>query len=65
MHVVRCGIVLAAMIFTPMSWAAGSAGGIADAPLVPPSAARGKTLFVQLTPESTGIRTENRYDDPG
>jgi hypothetical protein len=64
MHVVRCGIVLAAMIFTPMSWAAGSAGGIADAPLVPPSAARGKTLFVQLTPESTGIRTENRYDDP-
>jgi hypothetical protein len=52
------------MILTLMSWAAGSADGIADAPLAPPSAARGKTLFVQLTPESTGIRTENRYDDP-
>ena len=64
MHVVRCVIMAAAMIFTPISRAAGSAGGIADAPLAPPSASRGKTLFVQLTPESTGIRTENRYDDP-
>jgi hypothetical protein len=54
----------AAMIFAPESWAAGAAGGIADAPLAPPAVARGKTLFVQLAPESTGIVTENRYEDP-
>jgi hypothetical protein len=25
---------------------------------------RGKTMFTQLRPEETGVRTENRYDDP-
>ena len=52
------------MIFAPEPWAAGAAGGITAVPLAPPAVARGKTLFVQLAPESTGIRTENRYDDP-
>jgi hypothetical protein len=56
--------VVAAIFSAPISRAAGSAGGLAEAPLAPPSAARGRTLFVQLPPESTGIRTENRYDDP-
>jgi enediyne biosynthesis protein E4 len=56
--------MVAAMVIALMSRAAGSAGSIADEPLAPQFAARDRTLFVQLTPESTGVRTENRYDDP-
>ncbi|HEX2855748.1 MAG TPA: VCBS repeat-containing protein, partial [Opitutaceae bacterium] len=33
-------------------------------PLAPRSAPRGTTLFTELSPEQTGIVTENRYDDP-
>ncbi|MES1194342.1 MAG: VCBS repeat-containing protein, partial [Opitutus sp.] len=33
-------------------------------PLAPLSGPRGKTMFAQLPPEATGVRTENRYDDP-
>jgi hypothetical protein len=64
MRVICLGIVVAALVYTPIARAAGSAGGIVSAPLAPPAASRGRTLFVRLTPESTGIRTENRYDDP-
>ena len=41
-----------------------AAEGIAGRPLNPPSGPRGKTLFVELAPEVTGVQTENRYDDP-
>ncbi|HEY4301574.1 MAG TPA: FG-GAP-like repeat-containing protein [Candidatus Didemnitutus sp.] len=44
--------------------AADAAGGIAAQALVPPTSPRGKTMFVELAPEVTGVRTENRYDDP-
>jgi hypothetical protein len=40
------------------------ATGIVARPLAPPSAPRGKTLFVELAPAVTGVQTENRYDDP-
>jgi hypothetical protein len=42
----------------------GPAGGITNEPLAPRAHPRGKTMFVQLPPEETGVRTENRYDDP-
>jgi hypothetical protein len=63
-HLVRSGVVLAAAMYALMAHASCPAGSIAEAPLAPPHAPRGKTLFVQLPPEATGIRTENRYDDP-
>jgi hypothetical protein len=40
------------------------AGGISQQPLAPRVGPRGKTMFVQLAPADTGIRTENRYADP-
>ncbi len=63
-QIVRGWLVMAALVSALPTWAGGSAGGIAEAPLAPPSAPRGRTLFVQLPSESTGLRTENRYDDP-
>ena len=42
----------------------GDAGSIAGAPLAPRPVPRGKTLFTELPAEATGVRTENRYDDP-
>jgi hypothetical protein len=33
-------------------------------PLAPRSGPRGKTLFVRLAPEETGVRTENAFADP-
>ncbi|HVU24547.1 MAG TPA: CRTAC1 family protein, partial [Opitutus sp.] len=38
--------------------------GLAAAPLGAPGGSGGATMFVQLSPERTGIRTENHYDDP-
>ena len=39
-------------------------GGIADRPLAARPHPRGRTMFVRLSPEETGVRTENAYDDP-
>jgi hypothetical protein len=47
-----------------VGWAAESSGSISEKPLAPHLFPRGKTMFVQLAPETTGIRTENRYADP-
>jgi hypothetical protein len=41
-----------------------SGGGIEEQPLSPRPAPRGKTLFTIIPPEESGLRTENRYDDP-
>jgi enediyne biosynthesis protein E4 len=41
-----------------------AAGSIAEAPLAARPFARGKTMFVKLSPDATGVRTENPYDDP-
>ena len=40
-----------------------AAGSIDARALVPPSGPRTETMFVQLAPEATGVRTENRYND--
>jgi len=41
-----------------------TAGSITSRPLAPRPFARGKTMFVELSPEETGVRTENNYADP-
>ncbi len=65
------GTVLAACPMTflggvaPAGPAAQDAGGsIAEQPFTPRSGRRGSTLFKALTPQETGVVTENRYDDP-
>jgi len=40
------------------------AGGIEQQALAPRSGPRGRTLFVAVAPEDSGVRTENKYDDP-
>jgi hypothetical protein len=40
------------------------AGGIEEQPLAARSGPRGKTLFTIIAPEDSGVRTENKYDDP-
>jgi len=44
--------------------AADSTGSIAEKPLPQRPAQPGPTMFVQLPPEVTGVRTENRFSDP-
>ncbi|HKB57403.1 MAG TPA: hypothetical protein VKC51_07420, partial [Lacunisphaera sp.] len=58
-------VLLSGLFFLPPAIrAADAAGGIATQALVPPTSPKGKTMFVELAPEVTGVRTENRYDDP-
>jgi len=40
------------------------APGLVAQPLAPRSGPRGKTMFTLLSPEETGVRTENKYADP-
>ena len=42
----------------------GTVGGIEEQPLAPRSGPRGKTMFVVVPPEGSGVHTENKYDDP-
>jgi hypothetical protein len=44
--------------------AADATAALVGQKLNPSSAPRGKTLFTQLPPEATGVRTENKYADP-
>ncbi len=61
----RCVVLLSGLFFLPSAIrAADAAGGIAAQALVPPTSPKGKTMFVELAPEVTGVQTENRYDDP-
>ncbi len=41
-----------------------SAGSLAEKPFAPHSAPRGATMFTLLSPDATGVRTENKYADP-
>jgi len=38
--------------------------GISEQPLAPRAHPRAKTMFVPLSPEETGVKVENAYDDP-
>ena len=57
----RLGTAL--LIAAGCSGAAGQPGLQAD-PLAPRTSPRGPVMFTALAPELTGIRVENRYDDP-
>jgi hypothetical protein len=63
-RVIRCGMLAAALFAGGAVRAADSTGSIAERPLAPHPFPRGQTMFVQLPPEETGVRTENRYADP-
>ncbi len=63
-HAVRCGVLAGILFAETVTRAADPAGSIAEKPLAAHSFPRGKTMFTQLPPEATGVRTENRYADP-
>lgn len=63
-YALRCGVLGAVLAASSVSWAADAAGGIVEQPLAPRPYPRGKTMFVQLKPEETGLKTENNYADP-
>jgi hypothetical protein len=60
----HCGLLAGALFAGLAARAADAAGSITEKPLGPHLFPRGKTMFVQLPPEATGVRTENRYADP-
>jgi hypothetical protein len=55
---------LATLLASAPAGAGGPAGSISEKPLERRPFPRGKTLFVELAPERTGVRTENKYADP-
>ena len=57
-------LLAAALCQGPPARAANPAGEISERPLAPRPFPRGKTMFVRLSPEETGLRAENKYDDP-
>ena len=64
-HRVRHAVLLSSVFFVgTMAWAADSVGGIAEQPLAPRSGPRGATMFQVLSPQDTGVVTENNYADP-
>ena len=63
-HRLHCGMLAGILLAGLAARAADPAGSITEKPLAPHPFPRGKTMFVQLPPEATGVRTENRYADP-
>jgi enediyne biosynthesis protein E4 len=59
----RLGLV-AALLAGAGARADDAAGSLSDKPLAPRPFPRGKTMFVELPAEETGVRTDNKYDDP-
>ena len=59
-----CAALAAAAFRAAAAPAADEAGGISETPLAPRPFPRGRTMFTRLSPEETGVRAENRYDDP-
>jgi hypothetical protein len=62
--IAHCALATGILAIAPLALAADPAGGIADKPLAARSFTPGKTMFVQLSPEQTGVRTENNFADP-
>ena len=59
------GMLAGSLLFMiPAARAADPAGGLGEKPFAARPAPRGPTIFTQLPPEDTGVRTENRYADP-
>ncbi|MEO6995671.1 MAG: VCBS repeat-containing protein, partial [Lacunisphaera sp.] len=62
--IVQCAFMAGILATVPAAQAADPAGSITDQPLAPRTFVPGKTMFVQLSPEQTGLRTENNFADP-
>jgi hypothetical protein len=60
----RLGLLLGLLAIGRALAAGVDDGKITERPLSPHPASRGKTMFTLVPPEETGVRTENRYDDP-
>jgi len=61
----RCrALLLSALLAGAGLRGADTAGSVGETPFAPRSGPRGRTMFVKLPPEQTGVRTENRYADP-
>ncbi|HVU18386.1 MAG TPA: FG-GAP-like repeat-containing protein [Candidatus Didemnitutus sp.] len=56
-----CALAACALATGPVR---GDAPALSARPLAPLTPPTGRTMFVPLTPEQTGVRTENRYADP-
>src|ERR1700678_3129498 len=62
-------LAFAGMLIVALSWVPGAradaeAGSIIGRPLAPHPFPQGKTMFTELPAEETGVKTENKYDDP-
>jgi enediyne biosynthesis protein E4 len=62
-HALRLGLAAAALLAAAAA-RADDAGSISAKPLAPRPFPRGKTMFVELPAEDTGVKTDNKYDDP-
>jgi hypothetical protein len=58
------GIALLALLPCAPLLGSDAAGTITGKPLAPHPFPRGKTMYVELPPEETGVKTENKYADP-
>jgi hypothetical protein len=63
-HAAHHAVLAGSLLAGAAAWASDPAGGITGKSLAPHPFPRGKTMFAQLPPEQTGVRTENRYNDP-
>ena len=59
----RLGVAMAAVL-TATARADDASGSISGKPLAPRPFPQGKTMFVELPQEETGVKTDNKYDDP-
>ncbi len=51
-------------VLVPVMWSAEPPGGLSGQPLAPLSGPQGATLFTLMSPQATGVLTENKYADP-
>ena len=59
-----CDYILAALLFVGAHALIASPDALMEKPLAARSGPRGTTMFAELSAETTGIVTENKYDDP-
>ncbi len=63
-RVLRLALASALLLSAAAARADGAAGGLTEKPLAPRPFPRGKTMYVELSADETGVRTDNKYDDP-
>src|SRR5665213_2084730 len=60
---VRSGLLAAVLSSGVLAWTAPTAG-LVEQPLAPKSGPRGATMFREMSPQETGVVTENNFADP-